>query len=327
MRGAGYVLKPAGVTDDARCCPPRSPAGWSRPLVAVVAGLDLLVTVVDRARDAQLPQRPARPRGRRGPRPVAGPVRRRLRHAAAAGRAAGDGDGDNRRPTFGLGDAEGTLNAQFGTGVTTLGGVRHQRRPHAAPLSTAALQDLRGVAADGHSHAWTCRASAHYRRRRRAGAATVAWSSPGCPPPTSTTRVANLIGLELLLALAGVAAAAAPALVRRTPPAPAAARGRRHRPRRSPRCRWPAATSSSPSGCPSGSPTSAPRSARSARRSTPCSPTSSRPSTRGTRSEQQVRQFVADASHELRTPLTTIHGYAELSPAPARRPGARCHAP
>jgi two-component system OmpR family sensor kinase len=36
------------------------------------------------------------------------------------------------------------------------------------------------------------------------------------------------------------------------------------------------------------------------------------------RSEQQVRQFVADASHELRTPLATIHGYAELS----RRTGA-----
>jgi two-component system, OmpR family, sensor kinase len=31
------------------------------------------------------------------------------------------------------------------------------------------------------------------------------------------------------------------------------------------------------------------------------------------RSEQQVRQFVADASHELRTPLATISGYAELS--------------
>ena len=31
------------------------------------------------------------------------------------------------------------------------------------------------------------------------------------------------------------------------------------------------------------------------------------------RSEQQVRQFVADASHELRTPLATIHGYAELT--------------
>jgi two-component system OmpR family sensor kinase len=30
------------------------------------------------------------------------------------------------------------------------------------------------------------------------------------------------------------------------------------------------------------------------------------------RSEQQVRQFVADASHELRTPLATIQGYAEL---------------
>ncbi len=36
------------------------------------------------------------------------------------------------------------------------------------------------------------------------------------------------------------------------------------------------------------------------------------------RSEQQVRQFVADASHELRTPLTTIQGYAELA---RRRPG------
>lgn len=35
-------------------------------------------------------------------------------------------------------------------------------------------------------------------------------------------------------------------------------------------------------------------------------------------SEQQVRQFLADASHELRTPLTTIKGYAELS----RRTGA-----
>jgi two-component system OmpR family sensor kinase len=30
------------------------------------------------------------------------------------------------------------------------------------------------------------------------------------------------------------------------------------------------------------------------------------------RSEQQVRQFVADASHELRTPLSTIQGYTEL---------------
>jgi len=31
------------------------------------------------------------------------------------------------------------------------------------------------------------------------------------------------------------------------------------------------------------------------------------------RSEQQVRQFVADASHELRTPLATIRGYTELA--------------
>lgn len=31
------------------------------------------------------------------------------------------------------------------------------------------------------------------------------------------------------------------------------------------------------------------------------------------RSEQQVRQFVADASHELRTPLASVRGYAELT--------------
>jgi two-component system OmpR family sensor kinase len=33
---------------------------------------------------------------------------------------------------------------------------------------------------------------------------------------------------------------------------------------------------------------------------------------RAVRSEQKMRQFVADASHELRTPLTTIRGFAEL---------------
>lgn len=31
-----------------------------------------------------------------------------------------------------------------------------------------------------------------------------------------------------------------------------------------------------------------------------------------TRSEERLKQFVADASHELRTPITTIRGYAEL---------------
>jgi len=34
--------------------------------------------------------------------------------------------------------------------------------------------------------------------------------------------------------------------------------------------------------------------------------------TRARRSEERMRQFVADASHELRTPLTTIRGFTEL---------------
>src|SRR5205823_197148 len=33
---------------------------------------------------------------------------------------------------------------------------------------------------------------------------------------------------------------------------------------------------------------------------------------RAQRSEERMRQFVADASHELRTPLTSIRGFAEL---------------
>ncbi|KRF36906.1 ATPase [Nocardioides sp. Soil805] len=41
------------------------------------------------------------------------------------------------------------------------------------------------------------------------------------------------------------------------------------------------------------------------------------------RSEQQVRQFVADASHELRTPLATIAGYTELA---RHRPDAQATA-
>ncbi|MBQ1025543.1 HAMP domain-containing sensor histidine kinase [Micromonospora sp. C95] len=43
---------------------------------------------------------------------------------------------------------------------------------------------------------------------------------------------------------------------------------------------------------------------------------------RARRSEERMRQFVADASHELRTPLTTIRGFAELyRQGAARAPG------
>jgi len=37
-----------------------------------------------------------------------------------------------------------------------------------------------------------------------------------------------------------------------------------------------------------------------------------RSESRAVRSEERMRQFIADASHELRTPLTTIRGFAEL---------------
>ncbi|HST49118.1 sensor histidine kinase [Jatrophihabitans sp.] len=40
------------------------------------------------------------------------------------------------------------------------------------------------------------------------------------------------------------------------------------------------------------------------------------------RSEERMRQFLADASHELRTPLTSIRGYAELARLQGRSTGA-----
>ncbi len=44
--------------------------------------------------------------------------------------------------------------------------------------------------------------------------------------------------------------------------------------------------------------------------------------TRARRSEERMRQFIADASHELRTPLTTIRGFAELYRLTAVAPAA-----
>ena len=241
-----------------------------------------------------------------------------------------------RRPATATATTTARLRLGRGYAAGTLERSSRRRRHAARRCSTASDRPVTLSAASARRRCATCRptASPHdvdLPGLRRLPGARVSRRAGGdarrraADRPRSTTTVAQLVVVGGAARRCSASRAAAGAGDRPgTPPAAAAARGRRHRAPRSPSCRWRPARSSSPSGCPSGSPTSAPRSARSAPPSTPCSPTSSRRSTARHESEQQVRQFVADASHELRTPLTTIRGLRRAGPAPPRRPGARC---
>ena len=238
------------------------------------------------------------------------------------GRFAGDGgtgtlpppssdhDSDNgARPRFGLGDASGTLNATYGSGVVDRGGVvTDETRPR--QLSSAALATLRTVHDDGESHVVELPGVGHFRvRAATSGDVTLVAGQ-------STRRVDDLVGTlvwaEVLLGLGAIAVAVGTGLVLVR---------RQLRP-----LREVAATAYEVTALPlsSGEIGTTVR--------VPVELTDERTEVGAVgaalntmlahvehalderhRSELQVRQFVADASHELRTPLTTIHGYAELS--------------
>ena len=166
-----------------------------------------------------------------------------------------------------------------------------------------------------------------HRRRRRTSSTCPAWGPSASGPSATPTRPSGgrpvhrrrrRRGRHLVCCEAAARPGRGRGRRRRrprpgAPPAAAAARGRRHRPRGR---RAPAVQRRDRHDGPGArrrSPTSAPRSARSAPALNTMLAHVEQALDERHRSEQQVRQFVADASHELRTPLTTIHGYAELS--------------
>lgn len=178
-------------------------------------------------------------------------------------------------------------------------------------LDDAAVDELREVAADGRAHAVDLGGVGGYRVAARTlpdGTTVVS----GLPTHEVDETVAALLGIELLLALVGVGAAAGLGLVlvRRqlrpltevTATADRVSRlplgeGEIDLDERVPAHLTDERTEAGQVGAALNRLLTHVESSLEARH----------------RSEQQVRQFVADASHELRTPLATIHGYAELS--------------
>jgi two-component system OmpR family sensor kinase len=216
-----------------------------------------------------------------------------------------DGDGDEFRVIRGQGT--GTLMAVLDSSddhaeVITFDDVK--------PLGTEALAELADVPADGEGHTVDLPGVGTYRvaaERTQDGVVVT-----GLPTDDVDDLIGNLIWLELLLTLAGVAAAATigSVVVRR-----------QLRP-----LREVAATAHEVSTLPlsEGAIDLSPRVPErltdeatevgqvGAALNTLLSHVETSLSARHA-SELQVRQFVADASHELRTPLATIKGYAELS--------------
>ncbi len=311
MRGAGYVLKPVDVTVR-RFLPTSLTGRLVATLVAVVVLTTLLVAAVTAARDERLPQQPARPAGRRRPAARAsGSLRRPARSDRRPGRTRTATTTATDRVQFGRGDAVGTLNAHVRRVRRT--GERRDRRATTAEAVDPALGRAAGRPGRRRAHVVKLPGVGSYRvrpsRRPRFGQA----GRRAVHPPGRRHASATWCSPRSLLGLA--------------------ARRRRRRRRAGSWCAGssvrcarsrPPRTRSRPCRCPP---------ARSARRSG-CRTSSTDERTEvgqvgaalntllahvehaldeRHRSEQQVRQFVADASHELRTPLTTIHGYAELS--------------
>jgi len=220
-------------------------------------------------------------------------------------------DGDSPRGRLGLGDAPGTLNAQFEPQTKPVGAVVTNGST-SRTLSSAALDKLEEVPSDGDVHDVDLTAVGSYRVVVATDSTGDVRLVAGVSTRSTDDAIAKLVLYEVLLALAAVALAAGAGrvLVRR-----------QLRPLRDV-----AATAHEVAGLPlsSGEIGTTVR--------VPDDLTDERTEVGSVgaalntllehvehalderhRSEQQVRQFVADASHELRTPLSTIHGYAELT--------------
>ncbi len=224
----------------------------------------------------------------------------------------GAGDGDHHDADFGAGQSTGTLSAlygPYGLGGSVLTAPRGSN-PRPRSLTKAQLTVLRGVPVDGSAHQVSLDGLGTYRvvAARSAVGTVVA----GLPTSSIDHAVSELMVVEGLLLVLGVAVAAGAGTVlvrRQLEP-----------------LRRVAATAHEVSELPLSS-GEIEMSARVPDELTdPRSEVGQVGSAMNTmlvhveealdarhRSEQQVRQFVADASHELRTPLATIHGYAELS--------------
>ncbi len=217
-------------------------------------------------------------------------------------------DGDDPPVRFARGQAPGTLTVVYDANASVAGVVGADGLPRRAP--TSVQEAVRSVPADGRVHALELPELGRYRLVAAdvQGGVVVA----GLPTSEVNGTVAKLVAWELLLGLAAVAVAATVGLllVRR-----------QLRP-----LRKVAATAHEVAGLPLesgeiGETVRVPDDLTDPRTevgqvgaalNTLLAHMESALDARH-RSEQQVRQFVADASHELRTPLSTIQGYAELS--------------
>ncbi len=223
-----------------------------------------------------------------------------------------DEDRDGRGPGRGSSEGNfspGTLQAQLG--VSSSGIIRGERDEDQRDLTDRALTQLEQVPLDGRAHAVDLDGYGNYRvagRSTGTGTAIVA----GLPTKDVDETIAALIGWELLLVGLGVGAATGLGLyvVRRqmrplqevaatahTVSELPLAEGEIDLNARVPDHLTDERTEVGQVGSALNRLLEHVESSLIARH----------------RSEQQVRQFVADASHELRTPLATIAGYTELA--------------